>query len=159
VPRGAHLILVPRRRAVAASVAATVLAGCSSTLEVPSPAPTGPATTVCDELLDAAPDTVAGAARREVDSDGAALAWGSPPVVLRCGVTAAVGLGPTSRCDMIDGVGWYSEDLDTAYRFTTIGREVPIEVTVPHEYAPEAAVLIDLADAVKTSDPVRQRCV
>lgn len=114
---------------------------------------------VCTSLVQRAPDTVAGVPRRDIESDGAALAWGSPPVVLRCGVTAAVGLGPTSRCDEVDGVGWYSEDLGEAHRFTTIGREVPVEVTVPAEYAPEAQVLLDLAQVVKDSDPVRRRCV
>ncbi len=109
--------------------------------------------------MEAAPTAVAGQAAREVVSDGSALAWGSPPIVLRCGVSAAAGLTPTSRCDAVNGVGWYSEHLDVAYRFTTIGRQVPIEVTVPHEYAPEAAALVDLAAAVKDADPVVRRCV
>ena len=152
--------LAPSRGAVAAwCLPGALLTGCSNTLEVASPSPSGTAATVCSSLFDAAPDTVAGVARRDVDSDGAALAWGTPPVVLRCGVTAAVGLGPTSRCDEIDGVGWYTEDLGDAYRFTTIGREVSVEVTVPDDYAPEASALLDLADAVKTADPVRRPCV
>jgi len=114
---------------------------------------------ICRDLLAAAPETVTGLARRDVDTDGVALAWGSPPVVLRCGITAAVGLGPTSRCDEVDGVGWYSEDLGDGYRFTTVGREVPIEVTVPDDYAPEGGALLDLAEAVESSDPVRRPCV
>ena len=144
---------------VAACVAALIPVGCSTALQVSSPAPTGSAVSVCDDLREAAPETVAGVPRRDVVTEGVALAWGSPPVVLRCGVTAAVGLGPTSRCDEVDGVGWYSEDLGDGYRFTTVGREVPVEVTVPDDYAPEGSVLLDLADAVKSSDPVRRPCV
>jgi len=133
--------------------------GCTASLEVSSPALTGRGATICRELAEAAPETVAGLARRDVESDGVAVGWGSPPVVLRCGVTAAVGLGPTSRCDEINGVGWYSEDLGDAYRFTTLGREVPVEVTVPGEHAPEADALFDLAEAIKSSNPVRRACV
>ena len=143
---------------VAACIAAVIL-GCSTTLQVSSPAPTGAGASVCQDLSEAAPETVAGVPRRDVDTDGVALAWGSPPVVLRCGVTAAAGLEPTSRCDEVDGVGWYSEDLGDGYRFTTIGREVPVEVTVPDDYAPEGGVLVELADAVKSSNPVRRPCV
>ena len=144
---------------VAARVVAVVLVGCSTTLEVSSPHPTGPGASVCQDLREAAPETLAGVPRRDVDTDGVALAWGSPPVVLRCGVTAAAGLGPTSRCDNVNGVDWYTEDLGDGYRFTTVGREVPVEVTVPADYAPEASVLLDLADAVRSSNAVLRPCV
>jgi Protein of unknown function (DUF3515) len=96
---------------------------------------------------------------RDVTTDGIAAAWGAPAIVLRCGVTDAVGLGPASRCDMIDGVGWYSERVDDGYRFTTIGRSVPVELTVPEEYAPEGDAAVDVAAAIKQAIPVRQPCV
>jgi hypothetical protein len=60
---------------------------------------------------------------------------------------------------MIDGVGWYSERVDDGYRFTTIGRSVPVELTVPEEYAPEGDAVVDVAAAIKQAIPVRQPCV
>lgn len=136
-----------------------MVAGCSDAVLVTAPPPSGDAVAVCRTLLDFAPATVAGQNARDVGSEGFALAWGSPPIVVRCGVSDAVGLTPSAPCYPVNGVGWYSEELDEAYRFTTIGRQVPVEVTVPHEYAPEADALVDLAAAVKDADPVLRRCV
>ena len=131
--------------------------GCGGPLTVSAPEPTGAAATACADLRAAAPSTVAGAPVTEVLSDGVVLAWGDPAIVLRCGVTAAEGMTRASRCDEVDGVGWYSEDLGDAYRFTTIGRVTPVEVTVPDEYAPHADALVDLAPAVR-SVPLRRPC-
>ena len=146
---------------MAAFVATSILlVGCSDgAMDIASPAPTGAAVTVCGALVRSAPETVAGQGAREVSSDGVVLAWGVPPIVVRCGVSDAIGLTPSAPCYPVNGVGWYSEDLDEAYRFTTIGRQVPIEVTVPDEYAPQGAALVDLASAVKDADPVVRRCV
>ncbi|CAN5433840.1 hypothetical protein BH18ACT8_BH18ACT8_05390 [soil metagenome] len=135
------------------------VASCASQLEVSGSELGGAAATMCSALDETLPDSVAGQTRREVTSQGVASAWGAPAIVLRCGVSDAVGLDPTSRCEVVDGVGWYTEALGEAYRFTTIGRAVPVEVIVPDAYAPEADALIDLASAVRETIPRRRRCV
>ncbi len=142
-----------------AVVATGIVGGCTASLEVPAPVLDPAAATPCSALHAVLPGTVADQARREVSSDGASSAWGSPAIVLRCGVSDAVGMDPASRCDLVGGVGWYTEDLADGYRFTTIGRTLPVEVTVPHEYAPEADALIDLAAAIKQAVPRRHPCV
>lgn len=124
-----------------------------------APALSGPAERLCADLKAELPSEVADLWSRDVTADGVAAAWGAPAVVLRCGATDADGLGPSSRCDMLDGVGWYSERLDDGLRFTTIGRAVPVELTVPDTYAPEADAAIDLASAIKRTIPVRDPCV
>lgn len=124
-----------------------------------APALTGPPARHCATLEGELPSQVADVWSRDVTTDGVAAAWGAPTIVLRCGVTDAVGLGPAARCDMLDGVGWYSEDLGDGFRFTTIGRAVPVELTVPDDYAPEADAAVDLAGAIKQSIPLRQPCV
>lgn len=134
------------------------MTACTNSLDVSAPTLHGTTAAVCESLRDASPESVAGQPRRHVSSDGVALAWGRPAIVLRCGTTDAVGLGPTSTCHVVDGVGWYAEDLGAAYRFTTIDREVPVEVTVPAAYAPEGGPLLDLAAPVKAADPVAGRC-
>jgi hypothetical protein len=149
---------------VAASAAVSIaLSGCtegeSPTVDVDAPALSGSAARQCGALQRDLPGEVADLWARDVRTQGVAAAWGAPLIVLRCGVTDATGLGPAVRCDMIDGVGWYSEDLDDAYRFTTIGRTVPVELTVPHTYAPEADAAVDVAAAIKQAIPVLQPCV
>jgi Protein of unknown function (DUF3515) len=149
---------------VAAAAAAFIaLSGCtegeSPTVDIDAPALSGSAARQCAALQRDLPTEVANLWSRDVRTDGVAAAWGAPTIVLRCGVTDARGLGPAVRCDMIDGVGWFSEDLDDAYRFTTIGRTVPVELTVPHTYAPEADAAVDVATAIKRAIPVLQPCV
>ncbi len=138
-----------------------VVTGCASSgpLSVTAPSLSGPVATVCGSLLGGVPDRVGGQSGRTTRSAGSVAAWGSPAIVLRCGVVSPAGLTRSSRCDAVDGVGWFSERVDGAYRFTTIGREAFVEVTVPDEYAPQADALADLAHAVRHSDRVVQPCV
>ena len=148
---------------VASAAVLVASSGCaggeSPTVDIDAPALSGTPARLCAGLQRDLPDEAANLWSRDVRTNGVAAAWGAPLIVLRCGVTDATGIGPAARCDMIDGVGWYSEDLDDAYRFTTIGRTVPVELTVPHTYAPEADAAIDVASAIKRAIPVVQRCV
>ena len=75
------------------------------------------------------------------------MAWPKPP-----------GLGPESECFEVNGVGWFAEEAQGGYLFTTIGRPAYVQVGVPTDYAPEANALVDIADAV-TKLPVDQPCV
>lgn len=114
---------------------------------------------VCDELLDEVPSTVAGGERRDVTPFGSGAAWGDPPVTLRCGTTDAQGLAPGVTCDEVDGVGWYSEELERGYRFTTIGRQTYVEVVVPDDVSQASAALVDLASAVGTTVAEVEPCL
>lgn len=93
------------------------------------------------------PQTVAGATLN--DHNTTVATWGDPHIVLRCGVDKPAGLQPTSPCDVVNDVGWFSEQIDDGWRFTTIGRAGNIEVTVPTSYAPQADALVDLSAAIK----------
>lgn len=99
------------------------------------------------------PQTVAGATLN--DHDTTVATWGDPHIVLRCGVDKPAGLQPTSPCDVVNDVGWFSEQIDDGWRFTTIGRAGNIEVTVPTSYAPQADALVDLSAAIKKMPQVR----
>jgi hypothetical protein len=108
----------------------------------------------CETLIDALPEVVSDAVRREVEptSDYAA-AWGDPPVVLRCGVP----LPPEYERDVqlldVEGVGWFPVDGQGGTFFTVTEREPHVEVAVPDDYAPEAVVLADLAAAINSTIP------
>jgi Protein of unknown function (DUF3515) len=136
----------------------TLAAGCG-TSPVDVGAPTrGPAE--CAELLDALPAVVDGQERREVEpADALAAAWGDPVIVLRCGVADPERLTSSSPCAEVNRVGWFAEQREDGYRFTTIGRSSNVQVQVPYEYEPAADALVDVADAVRSTVPEEQPCV
>jgi hypothetical protein len=138
--------------------AALLLSGCGSSMSVDE-YPTEPGTSVdCGGLFADRPVKVAGQKNRLVEDENAA-AWGDPAIILRCGVEKPEHLGPATRCDMVDGVGWFTESTSDGYLFTTIGRRYYVSVEVPHDYDPEADALVDLADSVSRHDPVTKPCV
>ena len=160
MPRRAPLTH-PRRTAFALGLVA--LAGlttaCADTVAIDPPTPSDDVAAICSDVLDDAPATVAGQDAVRVAPAGSGRAWGSPAIVLRCGVERPAGLERTSRCDMVDDVGWFSQKDDERYVFTTIGREAYVEVSVPRRYEPSADALSDLASTVAEHDPVVTPCV
>lgn len=135
-----------------------LLAGCSYGVSVDT-YPTTPNTSKdCDALYADLPNKVADQSRRDVKSTIAA-AWGDPEIILRCGVEKPGVLTRSSRCDDVDNVGWFSEDVADGFLFTTIGRQYFISVEVPKDYDPPADALVDLAKSVKKHDPIVQPCV
>jgi hypothetical protein len=144
-------------RAAVAGLAALGLSACSSGVAVapPSPEPSGAAAYACAALHGRLPDSVAGATTTATKPQSPyTQAWGSPAIVLRCGVAVPAALTPTSQLVTVDNVDWLPEQLSQGYLFTTVGRVLVVEVSVPDHYAPEASVLTDLAPVIAAMDPL-----
>lgn len=153
-PRLQRLAGAPLVFVVAAVVPAGGLTACSGAVDVEPPAPSGPALAACQDLLDSLPKSVADQDRRDIrPSDALAAAWGDPAIVLRCGVVEPAALTPDAQLVEVNGVAWLAQELTAGYRFTTAERAVFVEVDVPDDYAPEGAVLVDLADLVQAALP------
>lgn len=133
-------------------------AGCSRTVTMTDPTPAPAVAEQCAAVMAALPDTVLDQPRRTVEPGKLSAAWGDPTITLKCGVEKPPGLGAASECFEVNEVGWFAEEADGGYLFTTIGRPVYVQVGVPTKYAPEANALVDVADAVKKI-PVEQPCV
>lgn len=132
------------------------VSSCSAPVDVSPPEPAPSARDVCGALADQLPDVVVGQEARDTEPDSdLTAAWGDPAIVLRCGVPEPEALEPTSELVTVDGVDWFPEQLTAGYLFTTYGRVVFVEVSVPDDYAPEAGALTDLADAVQAAVPRR----
>jgi uncharacterized protein DUF3515 len=138
-------------------------------VHVAAPSVAGSVRAPCSRLVDALPQQVVGKDRRDVTPAGAlAGAWGDPPVVLRCGVPRPAALRPTSYCFEIDHVGWLATQHGKAVSvtspvrgtldFTTIGRSVYVEVSVPDAYVPQADALADVAGAVAKATRLVKPC-
>lgn len=136
-------------------MAAVVLSGCSSAVEVSVPsAGSSPA---CESAGAALPTDVSGMPRRDTQPTSPAVgAWGDPAVIARCGVAAAA---PTeTECLEVDGVGWIPEQLSDGIRFTSFGTEPALEVLVPSDYAPEGLLLPAFAAAARALPPNGLAC-
>ena len=138
-------------------VALLTVSACSSGLAVspPNPPPIGAAAYTCSAVHGALPDEVDGhGVTATTPKSPLTSAWGQPPIVLRCGVATPKALTPTSQLLTVDGVDWLPEQLTQGYLFTTVGRQVNVEVAVPDAYSPEAGVLTDLSPVIAKLDPV-----
>ncbi|MCI0386495.1 DUF3515 domain-containing protein [Streptomyces sp. CNQ085] len=149
---------------VAALAVLAAAAGCASGGDRPGPpvpSPTGEAAEVCGELYDVLPGEVDGQRRGEIEPETRfAAVWGEPAIELGCGVPRPEVLtpgsehyNPVSDSVEVNGVSWLLEERGDSHRFTLLGREVFVRVTVPEAYAPEVNALVDLADAVREAVP------
>jgi hypothetical protein len=138
--------------------AVLVVAGCSPGLGVDA-YPTAPGSEIgCKALYADAPAEVAGQDSILVRDD-TALAWGAPPIILRCGVEKPSALTATSACYPVGDVDWFSETTNDGFLFTTVGRSFYVSVEVPKDYDPASDALADVATAIEKHDPSEQPCV
>jgi hypothetical protein len=87
-------------------------------------------------------------------------AWGSPAVVLTCGVPAPAGYSATSsQTAGVNGVQWYEQPGTSIVTWTAIRpgrRGVPpvyLALQVPTHYQGQGAFLVDLARPLKQALP------
>ena len=128
-----------------------MLAGCASSPAVPVAVPDGRGAG-CEQLHHVLPGSVDGRDQRDTEpASTRTAAWGSPPVVLRCGVPRPAGLAADSELIQVDGVSWYLAEPSPPYVFTVVGRGTFVQVRVPRAVPRDRATapLVDLADAVK----------
>ncbi|MER5180060.1 DUF3515 domain-containing protein [Streptomyces sp. NPDC002896] len=141
-------------------------AGCSSSddgARAAVPGPGAKVTKLCRNLDKVLPSKVDGESRNDPEPASALTAgWGSPAIILRCGVSqppkmidpkVADGGDPDAVGGGVNGVDWLMEKQDDgAYRFTTANRLAYVEVTVDKE-RDSSTVLVDLAPAIKKAIP------
>ncbi|MEV4455866.1 DUF3515 domain-containing protein [Microbispora sp. NPDC049633] len=137
---------------VAIVAALALLAGCSSTVHVEPPTPSGEAAAACRTLDAALPKTLDGLGRTASEPPSPYVAvWGDGQIALRCGVPRPAAMEPTAEVADINGVGWFQDPRRPAL-FTSTNRVAYVEVTIGKDHQP-GAVLVDLAGPVKSSIP------
>lgn len=135
-----------------------VTSGCAGPVSTPEPDVDDAARAICTRLIGDLPRTVLNAPRR--DTTGAlSAAWGAPPITLTCGIAEPAAMATDTRCFEVNGVGWYAEEGEGGWLFTTIGRAVPVQLGVPNKYAPEADALVDVAAAISRHNSVHTPCL
>jgi hypothetical protein len=89
-------------------------------------------------------------------------AWGSPAVILRCGVPKPPGYSTTSaETTDVNGVQWFQviDDKNDQVVWTAVrpgvspGQHIFVDLTVPTHYQAQGAFLVDLAGPIKAALP------
>lgn len=147
MPRGPRLSgrLLRRQRPwlrAAALLGALVVPACGPDAVTVVGAPPAPPAG-CAPLLAALPPRLGGLAPRQVSPAGvSARAWGSPAVVLRCGVgVPAAARTATAQYLTVDGLDWFEVDGPDAIGWTTPLRTPAVSLTVPRRYTDQTGVL------------------
>jgi hypothetical protein len=136
-------------RRLAPVLAVLAVAGCGAkTSAVAVSVPSSSGGGACAALAKALPEQLDGRARRTTSPvTDLVAAWGSPAVVLRCGVPAV----RTSAGDHVDvdGVGWLTAGpVNGRVVWTTTDRTTSVELSVPESVNNQENLLGDLAPAV-----------
>lgn len=151
---------MPRRPYLgAATIGAAIvsLPGCGFGAVNVDPHDLTPGSASACEALDAdVPDVVSDAVRRDVQGEPAGIvAWGEPPVVLRCGVGTPPEYEPDAVLTELNGVAWLPIDGVGGDFFATVDRDPIVEVAIPDAYEP-AVVLGDVAPSILEHIPERE---
>lgn len=124
-------------------------------VSVPAPQSSDDRTvSTCASVISALPLVIAGQDVRRTVSNPASpsiVAWGNPPIVLRCGVARPASLQPGSSTVFpsvsgAKGPYWDVTTHDAANVWTTVDRAVYVEVTVPTKY--NSAPLTPISQAI-----------
>ena len=122
---------------------------------------------VCLAVTSQLPTQVRDLAARKVSAGPEQnAAWGEPPLTVACGVAQPTMCASLDRgqagCVPLDTelmtmnkVCWYAHEQADATTFTTMDREVPVQVTVPRQYAQAAQWANEFSDAVVQTDRSR----
>ena len=125
------------------------------------PAPSGAVAERCAQLGDVLPQRLESLKPRVISPRSPLVhAWGSPAVVLTCGVSVPAGYAASSsEVTNVNGVNWYQQPGDKTVTWTAIRPGViahqPIfaRLEVPTRYQVQGAFLVDLAAPLKTALP------
>jgi hypothetical protein len=124
-------------------------------VHVAVPDATGATRAVCARLVDRLPTHLDGHRSRVVEpASPLTHAWGSPPIVLRCGVGRPSGYSSTSvQTADVDGVLWFQQVDPSVVRWTAVRRNANIEVAVPTSYDAQGGFLVELGAAIRATIP------
>jgi len=86
--------------------------------------------------------------------------WALPGATPR---SCSARLAEFSSCEVANGLGWFVpdeqiEDQDEDVVMTTVERSPRVEVVVPAEYRPPAAVMVDLAEVITEHTRLVKAC-
>jgi hypothetical protein len=135
------------------SASASVAPVPTTPVQMAAPALDERAEVVCRALLSQLPSTLRDLRQRRVSAGAEQnAAYGEPPITVACGVPAAT-FAPTDLVYPLDGVCWHAVEQPEATVWTTVDREIPVQVTVPGAYEEPGQWVIAFADTLIETVP------
>jgi hypothetical protein len=109
----------------------------------------------CSHLVNYLPARLDGHHTRVVEPRSPLVhAWGSPPIVMRCGVPEPAGYSRRSpQTATVDGVVWFQEISGKTVTWTAIRKSAYVALIVPTAYPAQGGVLVELGAALKRGLP------
>ncbi|WP_326554946.1 DUF3515 family protein [Micromonospora sp. NBC_01813] len=133
---------------LSASASASVAPVPTTPVQIAAPVLDERAEIVCRALLSQLPGTLRDLRQRPVSAGAEQnAAYGEPPITVACGVPAAT-FAPTDLVYPLDGVCWHAAEQPDATVWTTVDREIPVQVTVPGTYDEPGQWVIAFADTL-----------
>lgn len=127
-----------------------------------APALSARASAVCRSLVSKLPPAVRDRPAREVTAGSAQnAAYGDPAITVACGARQpsvadeALLMNMKSMVAAEGYVCWYTEQRADATVWTTVNREIPVQVTVPSAYEQAAQWANEFSDAIVTAGRAR----
>ncbi len=116
------------------------------------PTPSAADAAACRTLQAALPESISdGLPTRAVEPNSPLVhAWGTPAVVLRCGIERPASYDPAGVTSDINGILWYSADVGDATVFTTFRRTPRVSLAIPKSYEIPFDVLVSLTPTLTT---------
>jgi hypothetical protein len=136
--------------------------GCSPhAVTVHPPSPTGAVAEQCAQLDNRLPQRLESLRPRVISPRSPLVhAWGSPAVILTCGVGPPAGYSAaSSETTGVDGVQWFEQPGASTVTWTALrpgdehGETIYLSLQVPTHYQGQGAFLVDLAAPLKTALP------
>jgi hypothetical protein len=120
-------------------------------VQIPPPPDSAAARRSCPALLAKLPVKLGDLLGRPVrSSSSSVLAWGEPPVLLRCGVGRPAGFVVAApNVVAVNGVTWFVQQRPDRAVWTVVDRAVYVEASVPTQYA--STPIPPLSDVVKST--------
>ncbi|GAA1628277.1 DUF3515 family protein [Catellatospora bangladeshensis] len=140
----------PAEPAAAPSASAAPRVMPTAPVAVPAPSLNARQTTVCRALLSQLPDRLQDLPRRDVTAGHEQnAAYGDPAVTVACGAAPVPSLPPEEKVWTLNGVCWHQRDEV----WTTVDREVPVQITMPLAYQPPGQWIIGLSNTLVATVP------
>jgi hypothetical protein len=99
--------------------------------------------------VQALPASIEGLATRATRPPSAYThAWGTPPVVLRCGVRRPAGVAG-AQIVIVNGVRWFKRAVAGGVTWTALRPAADVALSVPTSYEDQGSFLVDLAQPLK----------
>lgn len=155
--------VTPDRDAGAAPTTSTPMAVPSTPAQMAAPKLSERAAQVCLAVISQLPDTVRNLPGRRVSAGPEQnAAYGEPPLTVACGVSqpqmcGSLNGGPgcvplDTELLIMNRVCWYARQTPDTAVFTTMDREVAVQVTVPMSYPQPAQWANEFSDIVVATD-------